>query len=42
MPKIENLEDIKVKQRIANCWPVANKDIIKKGNIKDELVIYRM
>lgn len=31
MPKIESLEDIKVKQRIANCWPKANKEIVRKG-----------
>lgn len=37
MPTVTNLDDIKVKQRIANCWPVANKDIIKKGNISPRL-----
>ncbi|GAN05080.1 DUF1253 domain-containing protein [Mucor ambiguus] len=30
MPKIESLEDVHVKQRIANCWPKANKEVIKK------------
>ncbi|CEP10770.1 hypothetical protein [Parasitella parasitica] len=30
MPKIEKLEDVKVKQRIAKCWPKANKEVIKK------------
>lgn len=33
MPIIENLEDVKVKQRVAKCWPKANKDIFKKGII---------
>ncbi|CAO3627587.1 unnamed protein product [Mucor hiemalis] len=31
MPKIESLQDVKVKQRIANCWPTANKDVLKKN-----------
>jgi hypothetical protein len=31
MPKIEKLEDVQVKQRIANCWPKANKEVIKKS-----------
>lgn len=31
MPKIEKLEDIKVKPRIANCWPKANKEVVKKS-----------
>ncbi|GAA5800540.1 hypothetical protein HPULCUR_005975 [Helicostylum pulchrum] len=31
MPQIENLEDAKVKTRIANCWPKANKEVVKKG-----------
>lgn len=33
MPQIENLEDVKVKTRIANCWPKANKAVLKKGKI---------
>lgn len=31
MPKIENLQDVKVKQRIANSWPTANKEVIRKN-----------
>lgn len=31
MPTITNLEEVKVKQRIANCWAKANKEVIKKG-----------
>ncbi|KAI8644844.1 hypothetical protein BD408DRAFT_339777 [Parasitella parasitica] len=30
MPKIEKLDDVNVKQRIAKCWPKANKEAIKK------------
>jgi hypothetical protein len=33
MPIIDKLEDVKVKQRIANCWPKANKEVIKKGTL---------
>ncbi|KAL7311382.1 rRNA-binding ribosome biosynthesis protein utp25 [Mucor circinelloides] len=30
MPKIESLDQVQVKQRIAKCWPKANKQVIKK------------
>lgn len=34
MPKIESLENVHVKQRIAKCWPKANKEVIKKSKWK--------
>lgn len=33
MSKIESLEDVQVKQRIAKCWPKANKEVIKKSKL---------
>lgn len=38
MPKIESLDQVQVKQRIAKCWPKANKQVIKKSKLRKRQV----
>lgn len=38
MPKIESLDQVQVKQRIAKCWPKANKQVIKKSKLRKRRV----
>lgn len=38
MPKIESLDQVQVKQRIAKCWPKANKQVIKKSKLRKSRV----
>jgi len=39
MPKIESLDQVQVKQRIAKCWPKANKQVIKKSKLRKRRVL---